>query len=63
MAHAALKVNAMPLKNPRVSVVLERDLRFVVARLANVHKVPLSVMVRDLVREDEALASIVKARN
>ena len=41
----------MPVKNPRINVVLEKPLYHTIERLANKDGVSLSLKVRDLVKE------------
>jgi hypothetical protein len=59
----------MPVKNPRINVVLEKPLFRSVERLASRDGVSLSLKVRDLVREaleieeDIALATLAEARD
>jgi hypothetical protein len=59
---------AMPARNPRINVVLERPLYDTLARLAGRDKVSLSMKVRDLVKdaleveEDRALAAVAEDR-
>lgn len=59
---------AMPAKNPRVNVVLERPLYNTIERLASRDGVSLSLKVRDLVREaleieeDIAISRIAETR-
>ena len=58
----------MPVKSPRINVVLEKPLYHSVERLANRDGVSLSLKVRDLVREalemeeDIALSSFAEKR-
>jgi len=58
----------MPVKNPRINVVLERPLYSTIERLASRDGVSLSLKVRDLVKEaieieeDIALATIASKR-
>jgi transcriptional antiterminator Rof (Rho-off) len=49
--HYLLEVRAMPVKNPRINVVLEKPLYRMIERLALRDGVSLSLKVRDLVRE------------
>jgi len=58
----------MPVKNPRINVVLEKPLYNTIARIATREGVSLSLKVRDLVREaleieeDVALAAVAEKR-
>ena len=58
----------MPVKNPRINVVLERPLYHAIEWLANREGVSLSLKVRDLVRvaleieEDIALSAFAEKR-
>ncbi len=58
----------MPVKNPRINVVLEKPLFHSVERLANRDGVSLSLKVRDLVKqaieieEDIALSALAEER-
>ena len=58
----------MPLKNPRINVVLEKPLYSAIEKLANRDGVSLSLKVRDLVKEaleieeDIALATLAEKR-
>jgi len=59
----------MPVKNPRINVVLEKPLYNTIERLANREGLSLSLKVRDLVKEaleieeDIALSSFVEKRD
>ena len=59
----------MPVKNPRINVVLEKPLYNTIERLAKKEGVSLSLKVRDLVKEaleieeDIALAAFVEKRD
>jgi metal-responsive CopG/Arc/MetJ family transcriptional regulator len=59
----------MPVKNPRINVVLEKPLYNTIERLATKEGVSLSLKVRDLVKEaleieeDIALAAFVEKRD
>ena len=59
----------MPVKNPRINVVLEKPLYNTIERLANREGISLSLKVRDLVKEaleieeDIALSSFVEKRD
>ncbi len=46
-----MEVKPVPVKNPRINVVLEKPLYHIVEQLANRDGVSLSLKVRDLVRE------------
>jgi len=58
----------MPVKNPRINVVLEKPLYHTIEQLANRDGVSLSLKVRDLVKEaleieeDEALSAFAEKR-
>ena len=58
----------MPVKNPRINVVLEKPLYHIIEQLANRDGVSLSLKVRDLMREaleieeDIALSTFAKKR-
>jgi predicted DNA-binding ribbon-helix-helix protein len=58
----------MPVKNPRINVVLEKPLYNTIERLANREGISLSLKVRDLVKEaleieeDIALSSFAEKR-
>jgi predicted DNA-binding ribbon-helix-helix protein len=58
----------MPLKNPRINVVLEKPLYSAIEKLASRDGVSLSLKVRDLVKEaleieeDIALSSLAEKR-
>jgi metal-responsive CopG/Arc/MetJ family transcriptional regulator len=58
----------MPVKNPRINVVLEKPLYHIIEKLANRDGVSLSLKVRDLVREaleieeDMALSAFAENR-
>ena len=58
----------MPVKNPRINVVLEKPLYHTIERLASRDGVSLSLKVRDLVKEaleieeDIALSSFAEQR-
>ena len=59
----------MPVKNPRINVVLEKPLYNTIERLAKKEGVSLSLKVRDLVKEaleieeDIALAAFAEKRD
>lgn len=63
-----LEVKNMPLKNPRINVVLEKPLYTVIEKLASRDGVSLSLKVRDLVKEaleieeDFALSTLAEKR-
>lgn len=58
----------MPAKNPRVNVVLEKQLYSALNRLAEDEGISMSMLMRDLVkealelREDQALADFAEQR-
>jgi hypothetical protein len=58
----------MPVKNPRINVVLEKPLYAMIERLASREGISLSLKVRDLVKEalemeeDIALAAVAEKR-
>jgi hypothetical protein len=58
----------MPVKNPRINVVLEKPLYATIERLATREGISLSLKVRDLVKEaleieeDVALSAFVEKR-
>ena len=58
----------MPVKNPRINVVLEKPLYHTIEQLANRDGVSLSLKVRDLVKEaleieeDAALSAFAEKR-
>jgi len=62
------EVKIMPVKNPRINVVLEKSLYHTIERLANRDGVSLSLKVRDLVKEaleieeDIALSAFAEKR-
>jgi predicted DNA-binding ribbon-helix-helix protein len=64
----ALEVKLMPVKNPRINVVLEKPLYHTIEHLANRDGVSLSLKVRDLVKEaleieeDTALSAFAEKR-
>jgi hypothetical protein len=66
--HRKLEVELMPVKNPRINVVLEIPLYHTVEWLAKKEGVSLSSKVRDLVREaleteeDVALSTFAQER-
>jgi hypothetical protein len=65
---SSLEVELVPVKNPRINVVLERPLYHTVEQLANRDGVSLSLKVRDLVKEaleieeDLALSAFAEKR-
>jgi hypothetical protein len=62
------EVKIMPVKNPRINVVLEKPLYHTIERLANRDGISLSLKVRDLVKEalemeeDIALSAFAEKR-
>jgi hypothetical protein len=66
--HEILEVKVMPVKNPRINVVLEKPLYHTIECLAKREGVSLSLKVRDLVREaleteeDVALSAFAEER-
>ena len=62
------EVKIMPVKNPRINVVLEKSLYHTIERLANRDGISLSLKVRDLVKkaleidEDIALSAFAEKR-
>lgn len=62
------EVKNMPVKNPRINVVLEKSLYHTIERLANRDGISLSLKVRDLVKkaleidEDIALSAFAEKR-
>jgi hypothetical protein len=67
--HNKPEVEAMPAKNPRINVVLEKPLYHTIKWLANREGVSLSLKVRDLVKEaleteeDVALSAFAEERD
>jgi metal-responsive CopG/Arc/MetJ family transcriptional regulator len=63
-----VEVKIMPVKNPRINVVLEKPLYNTIERLAAREGISLSLKVRDLVREaleieeDIALSAFAEKR-
>ena len=63
-----LEARLMPVKNPRINVVLEKPLYHTIEKLANRDGVSLSLKVRDLVKEaleieeDTALSAFAEKR-
>ena len=64
-----VEVTTMPVKNPRINVVLEKPLYNTIERLATKEGVSLSLKVRDLVKEaleieeDIALSAFAEKRD
>jgi hypothetical protein len=64
-----MEVKTVPVKNPRINVVLEKPLYNTIERLANREGISLSLKVRDLVKEaleieeDIALSSFAEKRD
>ena len=64
----ASEVELMPVKNPRINVVLEKPLYHTIEQLASRDGVSLSLKVRDLVKEaleieeDKALSAFAERR-
>jgi hypothetical protein len=65
---AVSEVKIMPVKNPRINVVLEKSLYRTIERLANRDGISLSMKVRDLLKEaleieqDIALSAFAEKR-
>jgi hypothetical protein len=63
-----VEVRTMPVKNPRINVVLEKPLYNTIERLATKEGISLSLKVRDLVKEaleieeDIALSAFAEKR-
>ena len=66
--YIGLEARLMPVKNPRINVVLEKPLYHTIEKLANRDGVSLSLKVRDLVKEaleieeDTALSAFAEKR-
>jgi hypothetical protein len=64
----SVEVATMPVKNPRINVVLEKPLYSTIERLAVKEGISLSLKMRDLVKEalemeeDVALSAFAKTR-